>query len=461
MGKTEICKRVLKKVTPSKGEIGAEKKLTEEIVAKIKGLEGSHVDVMAVGSTARNTHLRGDRDIDIFVLFPTGVKRERFVEEGLKIGKRIFRGHKWEKAYSEHPYIRGKIGEFDVEVVPSYKIGEGHLLESSVDRSPFHMAYLMGKLTAKDRKEVRLLRQFLKGIGCYGADLKVSSVPGYVVELLILKYGSFDACIKAVSKWKDRQVIELSGERDKAEKELLKRFDSPLVVIDPVDNNRNVAAALSLNQYSRLIAASRAFLKKPSMNFFFPGNVKPWPLKKVKEMLGKKELVGVKIAYPKKALSDILWGQARRLRKKLVSQMGAMGFVVVRSEDWMDEESAMAMVFELESLELQRSEKRAGPRVADVRHSEKFLASHKRLISGPRIEDGRWVIEIPRKYVNANKFLRDYLKKARKDAKSDLKKGMNKKTEVMDEKKLVEFYKKNRGFAKFLTRYLRGREEFV
>jgi len=460
MGKNEIYGRVLKRVTPSKSEIEEEKKLAEAIMARIRAVEGSHAEVMAAGSAARNTHLRGDRDIDIFVLFPKGVKREIFVEEGLRLGKMIFRGHEWEKAYSEHPYIRGNIGGFDVEVVPSYKIEKGQLPESSVDRSPFHMAYLMEKLTENDRKEVRLLRQFLKGIGCYGADLKVSSVPGYVVELLILEYGNFDACLSAVSKWKDREVIDIEKHHGNGEG-LLDRFDGPLVMVDPVDKNRNVSAALSLNQYSRFIAAARAFLKRPSMNFFFPKEVKPWPLRKVKEMLSKKELVGVKIAYPKTALSDILWGQVRRLRKRLVSQMEGMGFVVVRSEDWMDEESAIVMVFELESLELQRSERRIGPRVADVQHSEKFLASHKRPISGPRIEKGRWVIEIARKHVSADKFLQDCLKKGRKDAKSDLRKAMNKGTVVMGEKKLIEFYKKNRGFAKFLTRYLIGKEEFA
>ena len=155
---------VLKKVKPSKKEIGAEQKMADELMKKIRALEGSHVEVMLCGSMARDTHLKGDRDLDLFVLFPEGVPREQFVKEGLRLGKAVFRGHTWEEAYSEHPYIRGEIRGFEVEIVPSYKVSAAELLKSAVDRSPFHQRYLEKKLTAKMRDEVRLLRQFLKGI---------------------------------------------------------------------------------------------------------------------------------------------------------------------------------------------------------------------------------------------------------------------------------------------------------
>ena len=113
---------------------------------KIKEMEGKHVDVVLCGSNARDTHLKGDNDLDIFVLFPEKLSREEFEKEGLRIGKKVFRGKKWEKAFSEHPYIRGKIEEFDVEIVPSYKVPSAELLQSSVDRSPFHNQYLKKRL---------------------------------------------------------------------------------------------------------------------------------------------------------------------------------------------------------------------------------------------------------------------------------------------------------------------------
>ena len=35
-------------------------------------MEGKHIDVILAGSLARNTHLKGDRDIDIFVVRKNG-----------------------------------------------------------------------------------------------------------------------------------------------------------------------------------------------------------------------------------------------------------------------------------------------------------------------------------------------------------------------------------------------------
>lgn len=452
-----LAKKIIGKIKPSETEIIREMDFAEKLIAKIRSIEGKHIDVLLAGSLARNTHLKGDRDIDIFVLFSEELNKEEFVKEGLRIGKAVFRGHKWEKAYSQHPYIRGVISGFDVEIVPSYKVERTELLKSAVDRTPFHQKYLEEKLKKNQKDEVRLLRQFLKGIGCYGADLKVSSVPGYVVELLVLKYGDFEKAIKGISKWQQREVMDIEGYY--TEKQALKMFDSSLVVIDPVDKSRNVGASLSLNQYSRIIAASRAFLKKPSINFFFPKKVKPWPASKVRAMLKKKELVAVKIGWPKE-LPDILWGQLFRLSKKVASELDGKGFSVLRSKTWSDEKERMIIIFELANLKLQKSMKRTGPLVADDENSQRFLKAHKKVVAGPRIEKGRWVIEVERKYTDAEDLLTDCLKVLKKTEKAAVKRGLRKKALVLDEKGLMKLYGKSKEFREFFTSYLKGKEEF-
>ena len=193
----QLLEKVAKRITPTKRERAEQQKVAIEVIKKIKEMEGKHVDVVLCGSNARDTHLKGDNDLDIFVLFPEKLSREEFEKEGLRIGKKVFRGKKWEKAFSEHPYIRGKIEGFDVEIVPSYKVPSAELLQSSVDRSPFHNQYLKKRLKQKHMREARLLRKFLKGIDAYGADTKAGSVPGYVVELLTLQNGSFLKTVKA------------------------------------------------------------------------------------------------------------------------------------------------------------------------------------------------------------------------------------------------------------------------
>lgn len=458
MKKSQIYKKVLKRITPNKKERAEEERIAGEIIEKINSIEGSHIEVVLAGSMARDTHLKGDRDLDIFVMFPEKLTRSEFEREGLKIGKAVFRGHNWEKAYAEHPYIRGNIKGFDVEIVPSYKVSSAGLLKSAVDRSPFHAEYVKAKLKVSQKKEVRLLRQFLKGVKCYGADIRASSVPGYVVELLVIKYGSFEKVLKAVAEWRREEVIDIEGYYSK--KDALRKFDSHLVVVDPVDRNRNVAAALSFTQYSRMIAAARAFLEKPSTAFFFGKKRKPLGLVQVKKLLGKKEIVAVEVGYPKGVLADIMWGQLRRFGKKISGELERNKFELLRSDEWTDEQDKMVAVFELGAVSLQRTMKRVGPEVANKAHSERFLKAHKKLVAGPRIEKGRWVIEVERKYVDVFRLLKDFLKKEKRVEKAKLKRGLNKRCRVLDEKGIIELYKKDAGFREFFSNYLRGKEEF-
>jgi len=455
----KILKKALKRIKPLPSEMKKEQAIAEEIIKKIRSIEGKHVHTELVGSMARNTHLRGDRDLDIFVFFSEKLSREEFESEGLRIGKMVFRGMEWEEAYSEHPYIRGNYKGYEVEIVPSYRIKSTAFLKSSVDRSVFHNVYLQKRLAKKQLDEVRLLRQFLKGIECYGADLKASSVPGYVTELLILNYGDFKKAIKAVSEWKQGEVIDM--EKHLAEHESKKRFrGAQLVVVDPTDATRNVAAALSLNQFSRFIAAARAFRKKPSINFFFGKKTKPWNAKKVASALEKKEIIAVSMSYPK-TIPDIVWGQLKKLRQQAAKELERNGFHVLAGSEWTDEKKTMVVVFELDSLELSPAMKRTGPEISDLKSSARFLAKHRKLVSGPRIENGRWVIETEREFCRANDLLESFLLKIKRCGKANIRKAAKRHSSVLSEKKLLKFYSNKKEFQLFFTKYLKGKEDFL
>ncbi|MDD5148013.1 MAG: CCA tRNA nucleotidyltransferase [Candidatus ainarchaeum sp.] len=455
----QLLKEVLAKITPSKEEKKAEAEFAKKIMRQIKQMEGKHIEVAWAGSSARDTHLKGDRDLDIFVLFPEKLSREEFEKEGLRIGKAVFKGHKWEEAYSEHPYIRGEIHGFEVEIVPSYKIRDAGKKMSSVDRSVFHQKYLKKRLNEKKRSEIRLLRQFFKGINAYGAEIKTSSVPGYVVELLILKYKSFTGTIKAISKWVPGTVIDL--EKKARPKEAAEKFHWHLAVVDPVDKNRNVAAALSLQQFERLIAAANAFQKKPSMKFFFPEKTIPMPIEKIKQVLKKKELIGIEIPYPEKTLPDIAWGQIKRLRQKISKQLDLRDFKVQQGSEWTDEKKSIIFLFELEESRLEKAVKRTGPLASMKEHSERFLQAHKNPLSGPRIEKGRWVLELEREFTSAEEFLKKYMKQLSSEETENIRKAIKKRTIILHEKNMLNLYKQNREFSEFLTQYLKGKESFL
>lgn len=455
----KILQNVLSKVKPSPQEFLKEMEKAEDLMKKIYKIEGKHVSVRLGGSLSRNTHLKGDRDIDLFVMFPEHLDRKEFEKEGLRIGTTIFKGHDFEIAYSEHPYVRGVIDSFDIEVVPSFDIKKTEDLKSSVDRSSFHTEYLLKKMREGQKDQVRLLKQFLKGIKAYGADLKQASFSGYLTELFILEFGNFENCLKGVSELPHRAVIDV--EKHLLKEESLEKFhENPLIVIDPTDKSRNVAAAVSAQQLCRFIAASRAFLKKPSEEFFFPRKQKPFELKKVSSFVQKEGLIVLEIAYPKKLLSDIVWGMIKRLARKIHSALDEKEFNALRCEAWTDEKHLITITLDLEANQLEQAFKRTGPEVFNKIASENFLKAHSRPLSGPRIEGSRWVVEELREHYVATEFLKALLQKLSKEEVKELRPAL-KKARVLNQKQILALYKKSPAFSEHFTEFLKGKEKFL
>jgi tRNA nucleotidyltransferase (CCA-adding enzyme) len=72
--------------------------------------------------------------------------------------------------------------------------------------------------------------------------VKVEGFSGYLLELLILFYGDFISLVRNTADWRPPAFI--NTERIASKREIPKKFDSSLKVIDPVDPNRNVASPL-------------------------------------------------------------------------------------------------------------------------------------------------------------------------------------------------------------------------
>ncbi|MFC7166627.1 nucleotidyltransferase domain-containing protein [Halospeciosus flavus] len=132
-------------------------------------------DLVQVGSTARGTWISGDRDIDLFVRFPADLSRSELERIGLAVGNETLpEGH---EEYAEHPYVVGTFEGYDVDLVPCFDVEAATEIRTAVDRTPFHNAYLQERLTDDLAADVRLLKQFLKGIGAYGSNLKTRGSP--------------------------------------------------------------------------------------------------------------------------------------------------------------------------------------------------------------------------------------------------------------------------------------------
>jgi tRNA nucleotidyltransferase (CCA-adding enzyme) len=75
----------------------------------------------------------------------------------------------------------------------------------------------------------------------------------------------------------------------------------PLILIDPVQPLRNAAAAVSLQTFSRFVAAARNFIKNPSQRFFEKRQITE---AKLKEAAGKNRLIMLELGL-KRAKLDV------------------------------------------------------------------------------------------------------------------------------------------------------------
>ena len=201
---------------------------------------GIDANVTLVGSVAKNTALKGKSDIDIFIAFPLGTDKKYLKKTGLDLAHKCCDefGSVAQHHYASHPYVTTDIGECEVDIVPCYAIEDGSQLKSAVDRTILHTRYVKANLTETQQDEVLLLKRFMAMTGTYGSEFKVGGFAGYLCELLIIHYGTFEDTLKAAINWKFGQSIDLEGYGTSND------FNDPLVVIDPTDKNRNVAAAL-------------------------------------------------------------------------------------------------------------------------------------------------------------------------------------------------------------------------
>ena len=124
------------------------------------------------------------------------------------------------------------------------------------------------------------------------------------------------------------------------------------------------------------------------------------------------------------------------------------------------------MIFEFESGKLPSLKKHLGPPLAKTAECQKFLSKHinsKERFSGPYIEDGRWIVEVRRKYSDVTELLREKLQNGGKNAgmASLIAEGIKREFKIYLNEEIVDFYVSNEDFAKFLTDYLDGRPKWL
>ncbi len=409
----KIIFKVRKSIIPSKSLESSKMqianlafKLVEEQLKKFPEV----ISLEFGGSFAKGTWLSKNADIDIFIKFKKITPEEKFVEISEKIGFASMKKHNPYVRYSEHPYVEAKIKNTRINVVPCYDVKLGDW-KSSADRSPFHTRKMKQVLTPKMRAEVRLLKTFLKSSGIYGAEMAKQGFSGYVSEVLILNFGNFENVIKSIANIKENQVIGKT----------LKKFETPIVIVDPIDSNRNLAAAISIENIGKFILSCRAFQINPSLKFFKP--------KKSKISKNNTDNVLVVKFNFKIRSPDIIWGQIKRATNSLKTQLEMGGFKVLRSTSHTDEKKEAYLFFLLESPIIPKKYSKIGPEFFREKDCRSFISKNISKTELMWINDDRKIVSLKkRKNFEVVKFLSEILKNnlqtgLPKGLQSDFKKG--------------------------------------
>jgi len=355
------------------------------------------VDVVFGGSFAKGTWLPGHADIDIFVKIKPSVGIEKFEEMGREIGSEALKSYGPKLRYSDHPYVEVFVKKVRVNVVPCYDVEQGKW-QSAADRSPFHTQYISSNFDDEKRRQARLLKKFLKSVGIYGAEISTEGFSGYVSEVLVLKYSSFENLLRAAADWQERQIIAVSD----YDSDFVRVSNSPVIIIDPVDSRRNLGTAISPESVAKFMLAARKFLEKPSLDFFKEGKYRRGTIKLLPNVLV------VEFSHEKKS-PDIIWGQLKRSLSAIAKQLELAHFEVLRSSCVTDEKSSAALAFLLESITLPPYTKRKGPEVFRRKDTASFLSNRKKPIASWVDKEMRIAMVIERRATDARKFVKSLL----------------------------------------------------
>jgi tRNA nucleotidyltransferase (CCA-adding enzyme) len=391
-----IERQVLARIAPDPTLLARLAEVREHLVRRAS-TEANHRGIplrraLVAGSAARGTFLHERFDIDLFLLFSPDLPRERLEAEGLRLAEAILEGP--EKHYAEHPYLRGRFEGFTVEAVPGYAIEDPAHPLTAVDRTPFHQEYLASHLSPEQVDQVRLTKQFLRGLGVYGSEAKTAGFSGYLVELLIVRFGSFAGLLEAAQGWRLPVQLASPGSRPAVPD------DVALILDDPVDPHRNVATALSAESLARFILAARECLRSPSISAFFPVPPPPISLAEARARVAARGTHVAVVRLPRPALvDDILYPQLRKAERSFGTEASRLGFDVLGTSSvagaadlWIGLETATA------ALPKVRVQDGPPPGLA---HTDAFLskwsAPGAAVLQGPYLRpDGKLAVDVAR-----------------------------------------------------------------
>jgi tRNA nucleotidyltransferase (CCA-adding enzyme) len=376
----------------------------------------------------KQTQLRNTRDLDVFIGLPQQLLIKEFNSPhpakttirkflGKLVKEVAFKAAKLAGCqeisitHAEHPYVRAVLDDHQVDLVfcfdlPLHYISE-HGPVTAVDRTIHHSQFVSEHLSPIQRDDVRLLKAFFQSGFVYGDTSPVgrSGFTGFSAEILIYH---FQNLVNALARLKHipLETLDYFG---RSTSELRKRFqDDYLIIIDPIDPNRNLAASISKRAHDYACHLATRLLSNPTPQYFMARDIP------ILSPHGEKHLTQNHMVI---TFEDNTGWHYTKTRDKLYkyfnnlcnflsheptgeNRFGQCIFEEVFSNN------AFAIALHVEHPSLEPTFLRVGPPIDLDEAVQQFLRKHPNAIK----QDGRYFADTPRTYTEVDEAVRHYLK---------------------------------------------------
>jgi len=392
MGMKAILKEVLEEITPPKQKPKEVQQFLKDINAQLKKHKIKAKAVLG-GSFAKDTWLMGDFDVDVFVKFD--LKYDDFVLS--KLLEKALKKFKATKLHGSRDYFWVR-NDIKYEIVPVRDIKKPEQAMNVTDFSPKHVDWV-NKKGREYKKDIMLAKKFCKAQGVYGAESYIRGFSGHVVDILVIHYKGFRPFLRAASKWKAKQVVDYPKKyKGKALLMMNKsKLLSPLIVVDPVQPERNASAALKMDKFDLFVKAARDFLKKPSKKFFEEQKTD------YKALAKKGHLVKIEVEV-KRGKEDVVGTKLLKAFEYLRSKF--RDFDLVKSGWEWNKKTKAEFWFVIKNKKLSATEVRTGPPKDIALGVKHFKKKHKKTYTSK----GRIMAKVKRKYTTPKELV-NFMKK--------------------------------------------------
>ena len=411
----KVTTTILKKYKTSKKEHDVILKKIDHFLHDIRiGLEKENIDayVMLGGSAAKGTFLKHDFDCDVFVRFIYDKYKEKDISNLLEKALKHMKGTAYERVHGSRDYFTGKWKDLHYEIIPVLYINDKRMAKNITDMSPLHVEWLNQHLTEEIRDQIILTKLFFKAQKVYGAESYMNGFSGHIVDLLTIYYGSFKELLENIVRWQEKELINMTPHPININDLNPDKIQSAIIVIDPVQPERNAAAAVGFEQFYQIQNQATALLENPSEKFFQRKSIGTKELKAMKKDAEKKQQAMVIIkALPSHGKLDTIGTKIFKTHEFIEEELKRNGFTVEKTAwDWEEDQDKEALLWYItKEKKLSATQEHAGPPLKLKEDVAAFQKKHKKFF----FKENRIFATVKRKYTTPEALIKDLMKDKR------------------------------------------------